>query len=143
MKMIDEHIKKNYPLLISSFILIIYSILELGDVIVLIFIILGIFPNFYLFIGNFIFSEMHSLMVNLPIVYLPIFLMFTLMRIFSGIGLLRNREWAYFLSIISTIITMIIMIYFLPISAIEGLICAILLILLLIGRFGKKKVIMD
>jgi len=141
--MIDEKIKKNYSLLISGFILLAYSIIELGDCLTIVFIGFGILPNIYLLIGSFAFSEMHSLMVNSPIVFFPIFLMFTLMRFTSSIGLLKNRKWGYYLSIISTILTIIVMFYFLPISAIEGLICAVLLILLLIGKFGKKEIIRE
>ncbi|MEJ2249651.1 MAG: hypothetical protein P8Y97_08330 [Candidatus Lokiarchaeota archaeon] len=139
--MIDKKIRANYPLFLSGIIMLVYSILEIGDCIIFTFMIVGILPNFYLMIGQLTFPEMQYLMEYQPLVLLPIFLMFTLMRFVSSIGLLKNRKWGYFLSLINVILTMLFMIYLLPISAIEGFVCAILLILLLIGRYKKESII--
>jgi len=138
--MINLEIRKNKWLLCASIIMMIYSILEVVDSIVIFLIVLNVIPNLS-FVLKFYDPTIQLLLETQPLILAPIFWGFTLMRVFSTIGLFRNLLWGFWIGSISLILTMIFSVLFLPFGAFEFLTCCIILILLLIGYFSITPII--
>jgi hypothetical protein len=139
---IKDHlgIKNNKSLFVASILMLIYSVLEMADSIVILLMILNIVPNLLL-IFNFEVQLIQTLLESQPLSLAPIFWAFTLMRVVSAVGLFKNRLWGFWIGIISLIITMILSIVFVPFSSFELLACSVILILLVVGYFKKKPLI--
>jgi hypothetical protein len=139
---IKDHlgIKNNKSLFVASILMLIYSVLEMADSIVILLMILNIVPNLLL-IFNFEVQLIQTLLESQPLSLAPIFWAFTLMRVVSAVGLFKNRLWGFWIGIISLIITMILSIVFVPFSSFELLACSVILILLVVGYFNKKPII--
>ncbi|MHA1385413.1 MAG: hypothetical protein ACTSR3_16795 [Candidatus Helarchaeota archaeon] len=135
-------LKNNKPLLIASFMLLIYSIIECLDSVCLLLIVMGLIPNFYAESGmlgpKFTFAILFH-----PALFLPFFWSFTLMRITSTIGMFKNKLWGFWSAISSSIITIFCTMWLLPFDSYELLICTIILILLIIGYFGDAPIIAE
>ncbi len=138
---VHENIIKNKYLLIVAICFLIYSIIETLDCASLLLISFNLIPNIYLSWNLINVKEVHVILENQPILFFPFFLSFTLMRIFSTIGILKNLSWGLYLGFISLILTMIFTTLFMPLGFFELLFCTILLIFLLMGYFGEKKII--
>jgi hypothetical protein len=139
---IKDHlgIKNNKSLFVASILMLIYSVLEMADSIVILLMILNIVPNLLL-IFNFEVQLIQTLLESQLLSLAPIFWAFTLMRVVSAVGLFKNRLWGFWIGIISLIITMILSIVFVPFSSFELLACSVILILLVVGYFKKKPLI--
>lgn len=139
---IKDHlgIKNNKSLFVASILMLIYSVLEMADSIVILLMILKLVPNLLL-IFNFEVQLIQTLLESQPLSLAPIFWAFTLMRVVSAIGLFKNRLWGFWIGIVSLIITMILSIVFVPFSSFELLACSVILILLVVGYFKKKPII--
>ncbi len=142
MKASKDHpnIKNNRFLFAASISMLIYSILEILDSIVIFLIVLNLIPNIAL-IFQFYVPLIQQLLEAQPLSLAPIFWAFTLMRVISTIGLLKNLLWGFWISFVSLIITMILAIAFLPFGAFELLACSVILILLIIGFCDNKPII--
>lgn len=138
---IKDHlgIKNNKSLFVASILMLIYSVLEMADSIVILLMILKLVPNLLL-IFNFEVQLIQTLLESQPLSLAPIFWAFTLMRVVSAIGLFKNRLWGFWIGIVSLIITMILSIVFVPFSSFELLACSVILILLVVGYFKKKPI---
>ncbi len=134
------NIKNNRFLFAASISMLIYSILEILDSIVIFLIVLNLIPNIAL-IFQFYVPLIQQLLESQPLSLAPIFWAFTLMRVISTIGLLKNLLWGFWISFVSLIITMILAIVFLPFGAFELLACCVILILLIIGFCDNKPII--
>ena len=66
---------------------------------------------------------------------------FGIMRVIGAIGLWKNRMWGLALSIINCVTTMILMMFMLPAGMIDGIFACSALVLILLGYFGKKKIV--
>lgn len=133
-------IKNNKSLFIGSILMLIYSILEIIDSIVVSLMILNLLPT----LSNIVKFDVlliQELLESQPLSLAPIFWAFTLMRVISVIGLFKNLLWGYWIAVISLMITMILAIVFLPFGAYEVLACSVILILLIIGYCEKKPLI--
>lgn len=133
-------IKKNKFLFIASILMLIYSILEIIDSIVVSLMILNLLPTLSI-IFKFDVLLIQELLESQPLSLAPIFWAFTLMRLLAVIGLFKNLVWGYWIAIISLIVTMILAIVFLPFGAYEILACSVILILLIVGYYEKKPLI--
>jgi hypothetical protein len=117
-----------------------YSILEIGDSIIVFLIAINLIPNLYL--GSlFSVPIIQQLLQSQILVMAPIFWAFTLMRVTSTIGLFKNLVWGFWIAIISLITTMLITLLFLPVGAIELFGCSIILMLLIIGYCQDNTII--
>jgi uncharacterized membrane protein (DUF2068 family) len=124
-----SNIKNNKFLFVAAILTLIYSILEMIDSIVIVFMVLNLIPNLSL-IFRFSVPLIQYLLEFQPLSLAPIFWAFTLMRVISTIGLFKNLLWGFWIGFVSLIITMILAIAFLPFGAIELLACSVILILL-------------
>lgn len=134
-------IKKNRYLYAAGICFLIYSVIEIIDCISLVLIALNLMPNLYLSLDLIGEGQFAQILEEQPILFFPFFLSFTLMRIFSCIGILKNRMWGFYIGLISLILTMLITIGFGPIGFFELIFCTLILFLLLIGYFGQKQII--
>lgn len=134
-------IKKNKWLFVASILMLFYSILEISDSIIILLMTLNLIPNPYL-IFEFSVPMIQQLLETQALTLAPIFWAFTLMRVFSTIGLFKNLLWGFYIGLISLILTMILsVLLFLPVGGFELLGCTIILILLIFGYYGNKKII--
>ncbi|MFX0064471.1 MAG: hypothetical protein ACFFC7_20050 [Candidatus Hermodarchaeota archaeon] len=133
-------IKENKPLFLAAIILLLYAIIEIIDSITLPLAAAGLIPNPYL-LFDVAFSEIRYLLEFQPLFMIAMFWAFTSMRIVAAIGLFINRMWGFWMGIFVSGITMCVMVFFFPISTIEGLISAVVVILLFIGYFGDQPII--
>jgi len=62
-------------------------------------------------------------------------------RLVSGFGLIKNRKWGLALSVINCVIAMTMMMHILPFGIMDGILASAALILILTQYFGKKKII--
>ncbi len=65
---------------------------------------------------------------------------FGVLRIVGAIGLLKNRMWGYWLSIVNCVVALTLMIFMLPAGIADGLLSGTALILLLVARFGTSPI---
>ena len=134
----NSGIKENRYLYISAFCMLFYAFIELSDCIAIVLISFGWLPNIYL-VMNLTFPNIALLLENQPYAFIPFFFAFTLLRVVSTIGLFKNREWGFWIWIVGLVLTILLSILFLPFGSIELLLCAILLCMMLIGKFKDKK----
>ncbi|MHA1491031.1 MAG: hypothetical protein ACTSRI_15455 [Promethearchaeota archaeon] len=133
-------IRKNKYLFVAAISLLIYSLIECSDSIAIILIAFDIIPNIYLDF-DIVIPEIRHILQTQPFYFIPLFWGFTLMRIVSTIGILKNLLWGFWIATLSLIITMILTILFLPFGFFEIFFCIIILILLIIGYCNKKPII--
>ncbi len=139
-RFISNNIRDIWYLFCAGVCFMIYSLIEISDCIFLFLIIINVAPNLYLNIGIII-PVIRQILTNQPIFFLPFFLSFTLLRILSTVGIFKNYIWGFYIGIVSLILTMIMTLLFMPFGFIELFFCCIILVLLIIGFFGKKPII--
>ncbi len=119
----------------AAIFLLFYGVIEMGDCLAVIAMQGGLLGNHY---PPFIFSGIQRLMETQPIWFLPPFLFFTLLHLWSGVGLWRNRVWGWWMALFVTGAVIIFVPFLLPMSGGDMLGAIVLVGLLLIGRFGKR-----
>lgn len=65
---------------------------------------------------------------------------FGAMRIIGAVGLARNREWGFCLSLMNCVVTLALMIFLLPAGIADGVLSGTALVLLLLGRHGSSPI---
>ena len=133
-------IKNNKYLFVAFISMLIYSILEIIDSIIIILMAVNFIPNLSLILKFYV-PIIQQLLESQPLILAPIFWAFTLMRVISTIGLFKNLLWGFWIGLISLTISMILAIIFLPFGALELLACSIILILLIVGFYGNQPII--
>jgi len=136
----DSRIKNNKFLYVSAIVLLIYGIGESIDCIYAFLITTNILPPLS-FLVTFAFPGIQDIWLHKTIYILLIFLTFTSFRILAAVGILKNRMWGLWLALISTVLTLCVMPLFLPFGALDGVIAAPLLVLLLVGHLRSKAII--
>lgn len=68
---------------------------------------------------------------------------FGILRLIGAIGLWRNYMWGFYLSIIMCIVTLVLMIFMLPAGIADGLLAGAALTLILIGYFGRQRIMKE
>jgi hypothetical protein len=119
----------------AAIFLLIYGVIETGDCLAVIAMQAGVIGNYY---PAFIFPGIQHLMETGPIWFLPPFLFFTLLHLWSGVGLWRNRLWGWWMALFVTGAVIIFVPFLLPMSGGDLLGAIVLIGLLLIGRFGRR-----
>ena len=117
---------------------LIYALIEVVDCIYAGLMALGLAPNIY---PKMLFAEVQVMFDNEPIWLVPLFLFYTSLRLTSAIGLWKNRLWGFWLAIFVSLSTVIMSPFLLPFTTTEMLLNGILMIVLLIGFFGEKKIV--
>ena len=133
-------IKNNKYLFVAFISMLIYSILEIIDSIIIILMAVNFIPNLSLILKFYV-PIIQQLLESQPLILALIFWAFTLMRVISTIGLFKNLLWGFWIGLISLTISMILAIIFLPFGALELLACSIILILLIVGFYGNQLII--
>ena len=123
---------------IVAIILSVYALIEISDCITAALMSAGLVNNPY---PAMAFSEMQSIFDNDPIWLVPLFLFYTGLRTASAIGLLRNRLWGFWTTIFVSVATLIMAPFLFPFTSAELLLNGIIILLLLIGYFGKTKLL--
>ena len=119
----------------AAILLILYGVIETGDCLTVIAMQWGLVGNYY---PAFVFAGLQHLMETQPIWFLPPFLFFTALHLWSGVGLWRNRVWGWWMALFVTAAVVIFTPFLLPMSGGDMLIAIALIGLLLIGRFGRQ-----
>jgi len=119
----------------AAILLLIYGIIETGDCLAVIAMQWGLVDNYY---PAFVFPGLQHLMETQPIWFLPPFLFFTVLHLWSGVGLWRNRLWGWWMALFVTGAVIIFVPFLLPMSGGDMLVAILLIGLLLIGRFGRQ-----
>ena len=114
-----------------------YALVEISDTVTAALMSAGVVSNPY---PAMAFSEMQAIFDKDPIWIVPLFLFYTSIRITSAIGLWKNRLWGFWLTIFISIATLIMAPFLLPFTTAEMLLDGIIIMLLLIGYFGKKQI---
>ena len=65
----------------------------------------------------------------------------TSMRLISGIGVLKNRSWGFWMAIVVSIYTLCVFDLFLPMGVYDGIITVTILSFILIGKLKKSPII--
>ena len=63
---------------------------------------------------------------------------FGILRIIAAIGLRRERLWSWYLAVVMCVITLALMIFLVPSGIGDGILTGSALVLLLIGRYGRR-----
>ncbi len=66
---------------------------------------------------------------------------FGVLRLIGAVGILKNRLWGLVLSIIMIVVTFVLMIFMLPSGIADGILSGLAAVLILVGYFGRKKII--
>jgi len=66
---------------------------------------------------------------------------FGALRTIGAIGVLRNRQWGFALSLVNCTVTLVLMIFMLPTGVADGLLSGGALLLLLLGWFGRAEIL--
>ena len=61
-------------------------------------------------------------------------------RLIGAIGLLKNRMWGLWLSVINCVITIALMMFLLPAGIMDGILAGSALVLILMQYYGDKKI---
>lgn len=120
---------------VAAVILILYGLIEIGDSLALVLMQAGVIGNLY---PPFTFAEIDRLISETPLLMLPVFLFFTVLHLWSGIGLWRDRLWAWWMALFVTAVVMIMVPFLLPISGGDALAAIVLIGCLFIGRFDDR-----
>jgi uncharacterized membrane protein (DUF2068 family) len=122
---------------IAAILQLAYALIEVIDCIYAVLMALGIAANIY---PKMLFAEVQTLFDEQPIWLVPLFLFYTSLRLTSAIGLWKNRLWGFWLAIFVSLATLIMSPFLLPFTTAEMLLNGVLMIVLLIGYFGDKKI---
>ena len=63
------------------------------------------------------------------------------LRIVGAIGLLRDRMWGFALSLVNCTVTLVLMVFMLPAGVADGLLSGAALVLLLMARYGSRRIL--
>ncbi|MEJ2355860.1 MAG: hypothetical protein P8Y62_08180 [candidate division WOR-3 bacterium] len=126
--------KKNIFFTIAGWSFVIYSLIEINDCICAVLMAFHVIENPY---PVFYYQPVNLIFENHPVYLIPLFLAITGLRIFSAVGLLRYKEWGFWIGISIIFITYIWVPFMLPLSVFDFLFCSIILVFLVIGRYGS------
>jgi len=116
----------------------VYAGIEIVDCLTAVIMSLGLLRNLY---PEMLFPEIQRLFDHQPGWLIPLFLFYTSLRVFSAVGLWKNRMWGWWIALIASGATLMMAPFLLPITTIEMLMNAVLIILLLIGYFGSLPIV--
>lgn len=133
--MIDPTIKKNRYLLVAGLLQLIYGGIEILDCLTVLLVAVGVLANPY---PPFIFAETNRTFEQHPLAIFALFVFFTHFRIFSGVGVLRNRAWGFWAMIFSLTSTVVMTPLFLPLSGIDIALLTVIMSCLLLGYFKDR-----
>jgi hypothetical protein len=119
----------------AAVLLTIYTAIEATDCIAVVLMYLGVIGNLY---PQVIWAEFDTLFNQQPLMLLPVFLYFTLLRGLSTLGLFRKRMWGFWTAILVCTTTILWVPFLMPISGFEMLMDGTILFLLLLARFGDQ-----
>lgn len=123
---------------IGAVLLLIQAVfMELGAFIILIAATLAGTPSVY---SDHISFALPYLQQNLPL-FMVMAGIFGMLRLVGAVGILKNRMWGFVLSLIMVAVTFVLMIFMLPSGIADGILSGLAAVLILIGYFGRKKII--
>lgn len=131
---------KNRWLAIAGVLQTVYGLIELVDSTTLILLSLNLVNNPYPENG-FIFKDFYNLIDSRPLAMLPLFLFYATLRITSGIGILKNRLWGFWMAIFITVSTISVMPFLYPLSGGDAIAAVLIISFLLFGYFQDRPII--
>ena len=131
---------KNRWLTIAGVLQTVYGLIELVDSTTLILLSLHLVNNPYPENG-FIFKDFYNLIDSRPIAMLPLFLFYATLRITSGIGILKNRLWGFWMAIFITVSAVSVMPFLYPLSSGDAIAAVLIISFLLVGYFQDRPII--
>lgn len=140
--MFDKNIQQNNALKIAGLILFVYGIVEIGQCIGSILMAYEIIPNLVVKTQELLFPGWESKWYTTPISYISVIIMFTLLRLPSGIGILKNKLYGFWFGIIGSLLTIFITVTVLQINVFMLPFHMIIIILLIYGNF-KERIIVE
>ena len=123
---------------VVAVILGVYALIELGDCLALLLMHFGLLANPYPALS---FVEFDGLLKHQPILMFPVFLYFASLRLASAVGLFRQRQWAFWTTVLVCLTTILWAPFLMPLTGFEMLLDAAILFLLLLARFGKQPIL--
>ncbi len=129
--------EKNIPLLISAWSFLVYSLIEITDVVSALLMSLGLMKSPY---PEFYFAPLQRLFSTEPLFLLGLFIPITALRLTAAIGLFKRREWGYWTGIGILAVTFIWSPFLLPLSIIDFLACSFILICMIMAKTGSKAI---
>jgi hypothetical protein len=121
-----------------AILLTIYTLIEITDCVTVLLMQFGLVANPY---PPMAFQEFDKLFNAQPIMIFPIFLYFTSLRFVSALGMFRQRKWAFWTTVLVCVTTILWVPFLMPATGFELLIDALILFLLLLGRFGDQTIV--
>jgi len=115
----------------------VYASIEIIDCFAAVLMALGLLRNLY---PVMLFPEIQDLFDHQSVWLIPLFLFYTTLRAFSAYGLWKNRLWGFWMALCVSAATLMMAPFLFPFTAVEMLLNAGLLIVLLIGYFGKMPI---
>jgi hypothetical protein len=139
---ISPAIKQNRSLYGAAIILLIYGLIELTDSISIVLITAGIIPNFYLSLmnGN---PEIAFMLENFTILFIPIFLFFTSLRLLSAYWLFTNKAKGFWMALFVSGMTFLAVFWFMPFSVMDIIATWPVIILLFQGYLKEKPIVTE
>jgi hypothetical protein len=137
-QIINPLVKRNRWLAAAGLFELIYGLAEAGDTFYVLLLQARLVPNVQL---PWAFPEIGSLMDSLPAAFFPVFAFFSFGRIAAGAGVLRNRMWAFWLTLFLSLVTAVWALFFLPLGGFDMLGCLFIVATLLSGRFGRNAIL--
>jgi uncharacterized membrane protein (DUF2068 family) len=120
---------------VVAVILALYALIEITDCLVLVLMNFGLIANPY---PPLSFLEFDGLLNHQPLLLFPVFLYFASLRLISAVGLFRQREWAFWTTVLVCVTTIWWVPFLMPFTGFELLLDGAILFLLLLARFGNK-----
>ena len=115
-----------------------YAAIEIANSLTLVLMHFDVIGNLY---PRIIWSEFNTLFNQQPLALLPLFLFFTSMRVVAALGLWRNREWGFWMTLLACITLIFWAPYGMPVAGLEMILNGAIIFLLLLARFGNQELV--
>lgn len=123
--------KKNILLTIAGWSFIIYGLIEVTDFISAVLMAFHLIKNPY---PDMYYQPLNLIFESHPVYLIPLFFSIAGLRLSAAIGLLRYKEWGFWIGISIIFITYIWVPFMLPLGVFDFLFCSIILVFMVIGR---------
>lgn len=137
---VDPLIKDNRALYWAAVIQVFYGVFELVDTFTIGLISIGLIPNLYTSFVS-IDTEIGTFMETMPVIFIPIFAFFSILRLVSGYWILQNKAKGFWMALFVTGASIVAAWFFLPFSALDLVIICPFIILLFMGYYRDSPII--
>jgi hypothetical protein len=139
---VDVRIRENRSLYWAGIIQLVYGLFETADVATVTLMSVGFIPNIYESLIPAT-TEVGMFMDTMPAIFIPLFLFFASLRIWSGYWILQYQAKGFWMALLVSGVSLVAAWFFLPFSALDILIILPLLILLFQGYYQDSPIVSD